>query len=184
VNALRTTLAGHGRRPVSGEARQLAAGLSALFERDVEIVRRLNDAQRRLRDANERLWSGLHPDASGLIYDGTAPAGQSPIAAPLADTPGAGGRDTRTALLRALQATQWQIHRAFCAYQSACEERRQLAVEVGELSQQLTETLVRAGWAAQDAQHADVHQLARTGELLAAARHAEHATDPGLKDQR
>ena len=53
--------------------RELAARLSALFERDVEIVKRLNDAQRRLTEANERLWSGLSPDAFGLIYDGAGP---------------------------------------------------------------------------------------------------------------
>lgn len=170
MSALNTTLAGDGRRPVPAEARQLAAGLSALFERDVEIVRRLNDARRRLRDANERLWSGLDPDAFGLIYDGAAPAGQSPIAALIADTPGAGGRDSRTAVLRALGATHWAIHHAFCAYQSACEERRQLAVDVGELSQQLTEALARAGWSAQEAREADVHQLARTGEWVTGHR--------------
>ncbi len=65
---------------VPARARELAARLSVLFERDVEIVRRLNDAQSRLRDANERLWSGLAPDAFGLVYDGVAPAGQSQIA--------------------------------------------------------------------------------------------------------
>ncbi len=32
-----------------------------------------------------------------------------------------------------------QIHRPFCAYQHASEQRRQLAVDVGELSQQLTD---------------------------------------------
>jgi len=34
-------------------ARELAGRLSVLFERDVEIARRLNDAGRRLRAANE-----------------------------------------------------------------------------------------------------------------------------------
>ena len=43
---------------VPGRARELAGGLSVLFERDVELVVRLNDAHRRLRDANERLVSG------------------------------------------------------------------------------------------------------------------------------
>jgi hypothetical protein len=184
--ASRVAFGSAARRPrpvVPDQARQLAASLSAQFERDVEIVRRLNDAQRRLREANERLWSGLAPDAFGLIYDGTAPPGQSPIAALLADTTGAGGRDSRTTVLRALQATHWQVHRAFCAYQSACEERRQLAVEVGELSQQLTEALIRAGWTAQDARDADVHRLARTGELLA-DQDAEHPTNPDWTDKR
>jgi len=55
----------------------------------------------------------------------------------------------------------WTIHRAFCAYQSACEQRRQLAVEVGELAQQLTDALTAAGWSITDARTADVHQLAR-----------------------
>ena len=57
--------AGPHDRDVPAPARQLAARLSALFERDVEIVERLNDAQHRLQDANERLWSGLAPDAFG-----------------------------------------------------------------------------------------------------------------------
>jgi len=140
---------------VPARVRELAARLSALFERDVEIVERLNDAQGRLRGANERLWSGLSPDACGLIYDGRARAGESQIAAF-----GAGGRESETELLVALQQIHWAIHRAFHAYQSACEERRQLAVEVGELSQQLTEVLCAAGWSANDAWAANVHELA------------------------
>ena len=51
--------------------------------------------------------------------------------------------------------------RAFIDYQSGCEQRRQLAVEVGELSQQLTDALCAAGWSSQDARSADVHQLAK-----------------------
>ena len=35
-------------RAVPAHARQLAARLSALFDRDVEIVKRLNDAHQRL----------------------------------------------------------------------------------------------------------------------------------------
>jgi hypothetical protein len=81
-------------RAVPAPARGLAARLSALFERDVEIVERLNDAQRRLYNANERLWSGLSPDVFGLIYDGSAPAGASRIHALMADARGAGGPDT------------------------------------------------------------------------------------------
>ena len=60
-------------------ARQLAEQLSALFDSDVEIAARLNDAQHRLQDANELLWSALAPDAFGLIDDGpAAPIGSSP----------------------------------------------------------------------------------------------------------
>ena len=86
-------------------ARELAARLSVLFERDVEIVRRLNDAQRRVREANERLWSGLSPDAFGLIYDGMAPAGSSEIAALMMG----GACDAETAVLGALQEIHWAI---------------------------------------------------------------------------
>jgi hypothetical protein len=53
-----------------------------------------------------------------------------------------------------------QIDRAFCAYQHASERRRQLAVDVGELSQQLTETLTAVGHTREQARSANVHQLA------------------------
>jgi hypothetical protein len=152
-----------GERTVPARARELAARLSALFERDVEIVGRLNDAQSRLRDANERLWSGLAPDALGLVYDGSALAGQSQIAKLMSDARSAGGPDRDTAVLGALQQVHWAIHGSFCAYQSACEERRQLAVDVGELSQQLTEVLCAVGFSAQVARNADVHKLAGAG---------------------
>jgi hypothetical protein len=143
-------------RPVPDRARELAARLSALFERDVEIVGRLNDAQRRLRGANERLWSGLSSDAFGLVYGGAAPAGESRIA-----MVGAGAPGSQTELLVELQQVHSTIHRAFHAYRDACEERRQLAVEVGEVSQQLTEVLGAVGWSVDDAQTVDVHELAR-----------------------
>ena len=148
---------------VPARARELAARLSALFERDVEIVGRLNEAQSRLRDANERLWSGLAPDAFGLVYDGSVPAGQSQIAKLMSDARSAGGLDTDVAVLGALQQVHSAIHRSFCAYQSACEERRQLAVDVGELSHQLTEVLCAVGFSAEDARNADVHKLAGAG---------------------
>ncbi len=140
-------------------ARELAGAISALFTRDAAIVARLNDAQQRLRRANERLWSGLHPDAIGLLYDGIGAAGGSSAIAALKSD---GQPDADTALLAACQQAHWSIHRAFNDYQDASEDRRKLAVEVGELSQQLTETLRAAGWSTQNARQADVHQLART----------------------
>lgn len=149
-----------GEFTVPARARELAAQLSALFERDVEIVGRLNDAQSRLREANERLWSGLAADAFGLVYDGAAPAGQSQIAKLMRDARGAGGADSDAAVLGALQQVHAAIRRSFCAYESACEERRQLAVDVGEVSQQLTEVLCAVGLSAEDARNVDVHRLA------------------------
>lgn len=155
------------RGEVPARARELAGGLAALFRADSEIVARLNDAQHRLRAANDELWSGLHPDALGLLYDDAARVaiGESPIARRMT-TPvsaGAGRRDIETVALAALQRVHWAIHGAFVDYQSACEERRQLAVDVGELSQQLTEALAAAGWPEHAARSADVHGLAAAG---------------------
>jgi hypothetical protein len=123
---------------VPAHARELAARLSALFEQDRGIVVRLSGAQRRLRHANDRLRPGVMPDALRPIKDGT------PVA-----------------VLAALGEIHGQIHRAFCEYQSACEERRQLAVDVGELAAGLTDALCAAGFSRQDARRVDVHQLAQ-----------------------
>lgn len=150
-----STLSSSGDRVVPALARELAARLSVLFDRDVEIVRRLNDAQRRLREANERLWSGLSPDAFGLLYDGAGPAGASQIAV-LMD----GARDAQTAVLAAVQQIHWSIHRGFCEYQSSCEERRQLAVDVGEITAKFIEVLRDAGFSEDDARAANVHEFA------------------------
>ncbi|HYB23334.1 MAG TPA: hypothetical protein VED41_06020 [Solirubrobacteraceae bacterium] len=65
-----------------------------------------------------------------------------------------------SALPGALHDVHWQLHRAFCAYQSACEQRRQLAVDVGELSALLTGALTAAGYSSQQARSANVHRLA------------------------
>ena len=148
---------------------ELAAELARLFESDVQLAERLNDAQRRLREANDWLWSGLHPDALGLVFDdvrGLArDAGASTLAAPIiAALDGGGGeRKAGTALLAALQQAHWAIHRAFVDYQFACEERRQLAVDVGELSGQMIEALREAGWPEEAARTANVHELAKAG---------------------
>jgi hypothetical protein len=111
-------------RVVPTQARQLAARLSALFDRDAEIVKRLNDAHHRLANANQQLDARAAPD------------------------------------MPRLPDLHWQIQRAFCAYQDAAEQRRQLAVDVGEIAQQLTDALTQAGWTAQQARRANVHQLA------------------------
>jgi hypothetical protein len=155
-----TVGSGNG-RAVPSHARELAAALSALFQRDVELVKLLSDAQHRLKDAGERLYPGRAPDAFGLTNNATAAAaaiGTSPIAAPAGD----GGPAVNTAMLDALQQLRWTIDRAFCAYQDASEQRRQLAFEVGEYSQQLTQALCGAGYSAQHARQANVHELANT----------------------
>jgi hypothetical protein len=115
---------GTDHRAVPAHARQLAARLSTLFDRDIEIVKRLNDAHHRLANANQQL------DA----------------------------RTTHDPL--SLPDLHWRIHHAFHAYQTAAEQRRQLAVDVGEHAQQLTDALCAAGWSAREARQANVHHLA------------------------
>ena len=104
---------------------------------------------------------GSHLTRSGSSTTAPRPPAQSQIAALMSD--GARRPMPTTAVLGALQQIHWAIHRAFCEYQSACEERRQLAVDVGELSQQLIEVLCAAGCSADDARDADVHELAGAG---------------------
>ncbi|MBV9339050.1 MAG: hypothetical protein JO243_24440 [Solirubrobacterales bacterium] len=55
------------------------------------------------------------------------------------------------------------IRSAFCQYQFACEERRRLAVDIGELSAHLTAALCAAGWSEEAAREANVHELAVAG---------------------
>src|ERR1039458_7557810 len=173
------------RRPaVSAQARELAARLSELLVEDQAIAVRQADSQRRLSDANDRLRLGLAPAAP--IYDPAAPAGdsgpasQTTLLGALQAThwtiqgafcayqsafgggrppPPAGG-GAKPPLLGALQATHWTIRGAFCAYQSACEERRQLAAEVGETIRQFLDALLATGWSEDQAQNANVHELA------------------------
>ena len=146
-------------RAVSARARALAAQLAALFEQDRQIVAQLNDAQRRLMAANARLWSGLHPNAVALLYDRAALVPHSEIVALIGDAPTVEEAQVETAVLCVLQEIHWQLHRSFCQYQSVCEQRRQLAFDVGETAQRLTDALCATGWSEQDARNADVHQL-------------------------
>lgn len=73
--------------------------------------------------ANDRLSSGLHPDALGLVYDGAATAGQgsSAIAEGVVDAVRACGlaAEVEAALLGELQEVHWAIHRAFLSISSS-----------------------------------------------------------------
>lgn len=159
-------------REVPAGARELASRLAALFESDCQIAERLNDAQRRLRHANDQLWSGLHPDAFGLVYDDAdrvaIAQGTSVVAGRMIDALGTGDgeRQLETVVLAALQRAHWTIHRAFVDYQTASEERRQLAVDAGEVAQQLADALSAVGWPADMARRANVHELAAAGAVV------------------
>jgi len=147
-------------------ARQLASRLADAIETDRGLAEQQNDCQDRLRAGNGQLWSGLHPDALGLLYDDTAAVGvyqgSSVITGRMIDALHAGlpAAEVEAAVLPGLQEAHWTIHRAFSDYQSISEDRRHLAAEIGELIAQFVSELVAAGWTEEQARQADVHQLA------------------------
>ena len=135
-------------------ARELAARLARRFARDTELATRLADAQARLMRANERLWWGLHPDGVTAVY------GEHPAAVDVAFAEHRSEVLGAPDPLAAIQQVHWTVRKAFVDYQSAAEERRQLAADVGELVRELVEELVAAGWTEQEARNANVHELA------------------------
>lgn len=140
-------------RAVPDLARTLAGRLDALFTHDATLARRLNDAQRRLQNANDRLWWGAHPDGLAAVYGEHPAAVDVAFAEHRSEVLGAADR------LAAIQQVRWQIHRAFIAYQTIAEERRQLAAEIGELVRQLVDALLTAGWTEEQARNTNVHEL-------------------------
>jgi hypothetical protein len=151
---------------VSDAARQLAGRLVDAFETDRALAERLIGCQDRLRAANGQLWSGLHPDALGLLYDDTAVSGvgegSSAITGAMVDALGAGlpAAEVQAAVLAGLQEAHWAIHRALSEHQQISEDRRHLAAEIGELIASFVSALIAAGWSEAAARTADVHQLA------------------------
>lgn len=148
----------NGIESVAERARAIAARVAAGFTADQELAARLNDAQGQLQRANDELWWGIHPDGLAHIY------GEHPA---VTDVAFAENRSEVLASgdpLREIQRVHWTIHRAFSSYQSAAEERRLLAADIGELVRELVETLGEAGWSEQPAREVDVARLAR-GEI-------------------
>jgi hypothetical protein len=139
--------------PVPPVARQAAALLAELFERDQRLVVELNRAQDRLLKANGWLTEGLSADALQEIYGpGGADFGLSGFQPPVLDDP-----HPREALERASQ----RIRAAFYDYQRLADERRVLGVDVGETNAVLVDALVAAGWSEQQARNANVLELSR-----------------------
>ena len=62
------------------------------------------------------------------------------------------------------KGAHWQIHQAHCDYQEVAEDRRHLAVDVGEIVRAFLDELVTAGWSEQEARDANVHELAGSAE--------------------
>ena len=123
-------------------ARGLAARLSALLTQDVAIIERLYDAQRRLMNANERLWSGLAPAAFGLVYDSAdaATIGTSEVACVYARRPARLQRARPRGPAERPLARASRVHRLPGRLRGATPRR--LAIEVSELSRQLTDALL------------------------------------------
>ena len=156
-------------RPVPDQARRLAGRLAEAFDQDQRLAVRQNEALDRHHEANDQLWSGLHPEALGLLYDDTHAEGiseqatiRSRVTAAIADARNAGGDDQalETTVLQVVQEVHWTIHRAVSDYQQASEDRRHLAAEIGELTARLVAELTAAGWAEDAVRNANVRVLA------------------------
>jgi len=152
VHGLQTTTS----RAVPDRARKLAEQLDNLFGQDVVLAQRLNAAQARLQAANDRLWWGLHPDGLATVYGEHPAAVEFAFAEHRSEVLGA--QDP----LAAVQQVHWTVHKAFLDYQTAAEERRQLAADIGEVIRQSVDTLVAAGWSEEQAHNANVHEFATT----------------------
>jgi hypothetical protein len=139
---------------ISESARELAAQIEHRFAQDADLAKRLCDAQQRLAQANDRLWWGLHPDGLAAVYAEHPTAIDVAFAENRSEVLGAPDP------LAAVQQVHWQIRKAFVEYQTAAEERRQLAADTGETIHEFVDALVDAGWTEQQARNADVHQLA------------------------
>ena len=77
---------------VPEDARQLAGRLADAFEQDQALAEAQNACQHRLQAANSELWSGLHPDALGLLNDDTHRTAIGEGSSVIASV--AGGRDS------------------------------------------------------------------------------------------
>jgi hypothetical protein len=139
---------------ISESARELAIQLARRLAQDAELAQLLCDAQQRLAQANDRLWWGLHPDGLAAVY------GEHPAAIDVAFAENRSEVLGAPDPLAAAQQVHWSVHRAFIEYQTAAEERRQLAADTGESIREFVDALVAAGWTEQQARNADVHQLA------------------------
>ena len=140
-------------RPAPDRARQLAAALELRFAQDAELARKLNDAHERLQHANDRLWCGLHPDGMAAVY------GEHPAAVDAAVAENRSEVLSAPDPLQAIQHVHWQIHQAHCDHEQVAEDRRHVAVDIGEVIRTVVDELVAVGWSEREAHSANVHEL-------------------------
>lgn len=139
-------------RAIPAPAIAAAVELAQLFERDRELVLALNAAQDRLLRGTDRLTSGLSAEALKAVYGPAGPdlglSGRPPEVLQ-AEQP-----------IAALQEVADTIRSAFIDYQDRGDDRRILAMDVGEANVRLIAALSAAGFTEQEARSADVHALA------------------------
>lgn len=110
-----------------------------------------------MQAANEQLWSGLHREGLAAIYGDHPQFEAVQLEASVhSDSEVLSSKDP----LGAIQEVHWQIHDAHNDYQTAAEDRRQLAANIGELIRQLVDELQGIGWTEDEARNVNVHQLA------------------------
>ncbi len=145
-------------RVVPDRARGLARELASLFTRDRDLAIAQSEALQRLRDANDRLWSGLAPEGLEEVYGGHPEFEAVSLEAAF---------HARSQVLESgdplagVQEVHWEIHRAMIDHQTAAEDRRHLASEIGEAIARFIDAPVDAGWTREDAERANVEELAR-----------------------
>jgi hypothetical protein len=145
-------------RTVSSRARETAAKVSRAFDDDQQLAIKLNDAHSRILAASDLLCSGPPPGVLAAIYGDHRQSAALQAAAHI-------GSEVLSSMdpLRAVQDVRWQIHAAHNDYQTAAEDRRRLAADIGELIGDLVGALEATGWTEDEARHVDVHELARSG---------------------
>jgi hypothetical protein len=138
----------HSAPPVVGsDVRVVADVLAALFEHDQRLAVQLNAAQARLLGAADLLRLGVSRDAARALLGASGP--DEGLAAALESG----------VSVAAVEAVGDSIRRAFRDYQSAAEERRQLAADVGEATVRLVDALIASGFTEAQARTADVRAL-------------------------
>ncbi|MGI9100768.1 MAG: hypothetical protein ACR2H2_20160 [Solirubrobacteraceae bacterium] len=144
-----------GAAVVGADVRELAEALAALFAADRQLVVDLNAAQRRLLDANDLLRLGVSADALRALPGATGSGKASVLWSAASERGSLEGES----LGSALEAIAESICIAFCDYQSAVDERRLLAADVGEATVRLVEAMTAAGFSEEQARNADVWVL-------------------------
>lgn len=136
---------------VDAHVQEVAATLTALFERDRGLAAALNLAQERLLTTSDLLRVDLAPEALAALL---GPAGPVGALSALLDEGWSIARGWA-----AREAVADAIRSAFVDYQSAADKRCLLAADVGEATTRLVEAMAACGFSEAQARNADVWAL-------------------------